>query len=269
MSVSMGRRVLRASIALGRQTGVRHAGTGPQRTPAPLGRAAAVAAAAACGVIAASQCNWAATKSKTESERVYTRAEMQQMVQDDRIVVAFRGGLYDVTDFTGHPGGVGRLQMAAGGDLEVFWTVYTQHNRGHIPGILKNYKIGQVSDADMKAITADTFYDTSAYAANPDPYPELLTNTRYPYNAEGQLSKLTDSFITPEGTHFVRNHSAVPDIDPEDYRLTVNGEGVSETVFTLDELKDEKKFPRVSSFRVWLAVVGEHRVSPVHRRARF
>ena len=62
---------------------------------------------------------------------------------------------------------------------------------------------------------------------------------------------------------------SLPDIDPEDYRLTVNGEGVSETVFTLDELKDEKKFPRVSSFRVWLAVVGEHRVSPVHRRARF
>ena len=43
-----------------------------------------------------------------------------------------QGGLYDMTHFTGHPGGVGRLQMAAGNDLEVYWRVYTQHNRGHI-----------------------------------------------------------------------------------------------------------------------------------------
>ena len=40
-----------------------------------------------------------------------------------------QGGLYDMTHFTGHPGGVGRLQMAAGNDLEVYWRVYTQHNR--------------------------------------------------------------------------------------------------------------------------------------------
>ena len=40
-----------------------------------------------------------------------------------------QGSLYDMTHFTGHPGGVGRLQMAAGNDLEVYWRVYTRHNR--------------------------------------------------------------------------------------------------------------------------------------------
>jgi hypothetical protein len=51
-----------------------------------------------------------------------------------------------MTAFTGHPGGVGRLQMAAGGDLEVYWRVYTQHNRGHITSdVMAPYKIGQVT----------------------------------------------------------------------------------------------------------------------------
>ena len=34
-------------------------------------------------------------------------------------IMCCQGGLYDMTHFTGHPGGVGRLQMAAGNDLEV------------------------------------------------------------------------------------------------------------------------------------------------------
>ena len=41
------------------------------------------------------------------------------MCEAGRVVVAYKGSLYDVTNFTGHPGGVGRLQMAAGSDLEV------------------------------------------------------------------------------------------------------------------------------------------------------
>ena len=148
-----------------------------------------------------------------------------------------------MTNFTGHPGGVGRLQMAAGNDLEVFWKVYTQHNRGHIMYHMARYKIGEVSPADMKIITENTYYDSSTYDNNPEPYPGLLTNTRYPYNAEGRLAGLRDSFITPAGKHFVRNHCAVPDIDPEEYTLTITGEGLTETVFTLEDLKT--KFTKV------------------------
>jgi len=40
----------------------------------------------------------------------------------------------------------------------------------------------------------------------------------------------------------VRNHSAVPVVDPQEYRLTVEGDGVNKTVFTLDDLKT--KFPK-------------------------
>eukprot|EP00928_Gymnodinium_smaydae_P009532 TRINITY_DN13577_c1_g1_i1.p1 TRINITY_DN13577_c1_g1~~TRINITY_DN13577_c1_g1_i1.p1 ORF type:complete len:660 (-),score=117.73 TRINITY_DN13577_c1_g1_i1:406-2385(-) len=177
-------------------------------------------------------------KSDDEKLAVYSYDEMKQMCEAGRIVLAYRGELYDVTHFTGHPGGVGRLQMAAGGDLEVYWKVYTQHNRGHVvDSVMAPYKIGKVSSEDMMRITSETFYDASAYSGDPEPCPDLLTNTRYPYNAEGRLSSLTDSWQTPYGKHFIRNHNAVPDIDPDDYTLTVFGSGVKETVFTLEDLK--------------------------------
>ncbi len=86
--------------------------------------------------------------------------------------------------------------------------------------------LGEVSSQDMATITKNTYFDASVYDSNPQPYPDLLTNTRYPYNAEGKLSELTESFVTPIGKHFVRNHCAVPDIDPQDYTLTITGEGV-------------------------------------------
>ena len=67
-----------------------------------------------------------------DAAKIYSVAELDKMVEKGRIVVAYQGGLYDMTAFTGHPGGVGGLMMAAGNDLEVYWRVYTQHNRGHI-----------------------------------------------------------------------------------------------------------------------------------------
>jgi sulfite oxidase len=152
------------------------------------------------------------------STRLISHSKILEMVDAGRIVVAFQGGVYDVTEFTGHPGGVGRLQMAAGGDLSVFWKVYTQHNRGHIVDyVMKPYQIGVCSPATMAEITAGTAFNANdVYAGNPEPYPDLLINTRYPLNAEGRLADRTDSWVTPIGRHFVRNHNAVPDIDPKE-----------------------------------------------------
>ena len=64
------------------------------------------------------------------------------MVDDGR-VVAYKCGVYDVTAFTGHPGGIGRLENGFGHDLSVYWKTYTQRNRGHIEDfVMKKYKIG-------------------------------------------------------------------------------------------------------------------------------
>ena len=43
--------------------------------------------------------------------------------------------------------------MAAGNDLEVYWKVYTQHNRGHIIEHMKPYKIGELTKEDMAIVT--------------------------------------------------------------------------------------------------------------------
>lgn len=95
-----------------------------------------------------------------------------------RIIVTLMGGVFDVTEFTGHPGGYGRLQMVAGQDLEPFWKIYTQHNREHIAKHLDRYRIGQLSAADAeKQRLASVF--PNPYLNDPEPSPDLLTNTRY------------------------------------------------------------------------------------------
>mmetsp|Transcript_9028 Transcript_9028/g.18069 ORF Transcript_9028/g.18069 Transcript_9028/m.18069 type:complete len:636 (-) Transcript_9028:82-1989(-) len=175
-----------------------------------------------------------------------TVKDIKRMVEDEeRIVVSFMGGVYDVTEFTGHPGGYGRLEMVAGCDLEPFWKVYTQHNRGHILEVLQRYKIGWLSDEEAEEQRASTPEFDNPYANDPPTYPTLLTNTRHPYNAEGPLRKLTDDFITPVGLHYVRNHGLVPDIDPEEYTLTVTGVGCKEKVYKLSDLKNSRKFDHV------------------------
>ena len=172
--------------------------------------------------------------------------EVQRLVEsEDRIVVTFMGGVYDITDFTGHPGGYGRLEMVAGYDLEPFWKIYTQHNRGHILQYLQRYQIGRLSDDEAEVQRLSTPEFDNPYKNDPPPYDTLLTNTRYPYNAEGRLRNLADSFFTPAGQHYVRNHGLVPDIKPDEYRLTVRGVGCEEKVITLDELKDSNRFEQV------------------------
>merc|ERR1719450_193946 len=39
--------------------------------------------------------------------RIVSLRELAEMCAKGRIVVAYRGSLYDMTNFTGHPGGVG------------------------------------------------------------------------------------------------------------------------------------------------------------------
>jgi sulfite oxidase len=174
-----------------------------------------------------------------------TLTEMQKLREDGHVVVSFQGIVYDVSDFTGHPGGYGRLEMASGHDLEPFWRVYTQHNRGHIvEEILVRYRIGRLSPKEAEEIrNATTFENPYSNDPGPETYPELLTNTRHPYNAEGRLRDLRKSWVTPIGRHFVRNHSTVPDIKPEEYRLSLSGVGMNDTVLTLEDIKT--KFPKV------------------------
>src|SRR5256714_9603491 len=47
---------------------------------------------------------------------------------------------------------------------------------------------------------------------------------------------LLDGTITPNGLHFERHHSGIPDINPEAHRLVIHGLVKRPLVFTLDDL---------------------------------
>ena len=169
-------RVIQSTSCRGLSTQTRPSSEGSNFSKAtPIGAAAFIA----CGTAIILQRGNDDLQAGQPKPRIYSLDEFKNMVAEGRIVIAYQGDLYDMTNFTGHPGGVGRLQMAAGNDLEVYWRVYTQHNRGHIQKHMQPYKIGEVTEADMAVITANTYYDDSAYENNPPPYPDLLVNTRY------------------------------------------------------------------------------------------
>jgi sulfite oxidase len=58
---------------------------------------------------------------------------------------------------------------------------------------------------------------------NDDKHPELIVREREPLNAGPPPHLITRSRITPNDLFFVRNHAPVPEIVPDDYRLSIGG----------------------------------------------
>ncbi len=52
---------------------------------------------------------------------------------------------------------------------------------------------------------------------------DLLVRSREPFNAGPTPDVMRSAFITPNSAFFVRNHGGVPQVDPESYRLEVDG----------------------------------------------
>jgi len=52
---------------------------------------------------------------------------------------------------------------------------------------------------------------------------DLLVHSGNPYNAEPELGKLVQSWITPLEHFYVRNHAPVPNIDADQYTLSIEG----------------------------------------------
>jgi DMSO/TMAO reductase YedYZ molybdopterin-dependent catalytic subunit len=87
--------------------------------------------------------------------------------------------------------------------------------------------------AELSAVKAET---------DPERDPDLLSCTQKPFCGEPRIELLTRDYITPNELFYVRNHLAVPVIDPEKYVLIVKGKGVKKHKFTLNDLKT--KFPK-------------------------
>ena len=62
------------------------------------------------------------------------RAEIEKhKTQDTEIWVTYGEGVYDITEFVeAHPGGSGKIMLAAGGSLEPYWAMYAQHKQDEV-----------------------------------------------------------------------------------------------------------------------------------------
>lgn len=158
----------------------------------------------------------------------------------------FRGAVYDLTTFyNGHPGGSPRLLMAAGQDLEPYWEVYRQHFRGHIMDWMEKHRIGNLSPEEAEKASKWDFGDM--FETDPIRHPDLLPCTEKPFNGEPRIELLTQDYITPNELHYVRNHLAVPVIDPEEYVLIVKGKGLKKHKFRLQDLMEKFTHHKVTT----------------------
>ncbi len=67
---------------------------------------------------------------------------------------------------------------------------------------------------------------------------DMLVHEREPYNAEPCRAALGRSPLTPVDTFYSRNHGPVPDLDPETWRLTVDGLVDNGLTLSLADLRD-------------------------------
>ncbi|MFF3437260.1 sulfite oxidase [Streptosporangium sp. NPDC002721] len=72
----------------------------------------------------------------------------------------------------------------------------------------------------------------------------MVVHGTEPYNAEAPPGALADQILTPLDTFYSRNHGPVPDLDPESWRLTVDGLVERPLTLSLEDLRSG--FPEIS-----------------------
>lgn len=171
---------------------------------------------------------------------------------DASVWVAYGRGVYDVTEFArgAHPGG-DKILLAAGGDIAPFWDLYAVHKTGWVYEVLEELRVANLDSLGAERLAEAARARAAAAAAGggvfanePARSPALEVRSQRPFNAETPPGALCASFRTPSDEFYVRNHLAVPDVDPATHVLTVEGSGIASPVtFTLDDLAS--KFEQV------------------------
>jgi DMSO/TMAO reductase YedYZ molybdopterin-dependent catalytic subunit len=73
----------------------------------------------------------------------------------------------------------------------------------------------------------------------------LLVVRSEPLNAETRIERLADAEVTPTGLFYLRNHFPIPDLDGEQYRLSVSGLVDRPLELSLGDLRDMRPETRV------------------------
>jgi len=75
---------------------------------------------------------------------------------------------------------------------------------------------------------------------------------------------VTAKDIMPNSLHFVRNHGGIPVIDKDKYYFEMDGLVKEPKRFTLDDLMDESKFPRMEQ-TVTIQCSGTRRIEQINQ----
>lgn len=74
-------------------------------------------------------------------------------------------------------------------------------------------------------------------ANHSDKHPEIITRSEQPLNVESPLELLNQNFITPTELFYVRNHGSIPELDTNEYRLSITGMVQQELRLSMDEIR--------------------------------
>ena len=172
----------------------------------------------------------------------YTLNELSQnSMNSDRILVSYRDGVYDITDFKGkHPGGPKYFEMVNGGRLESFWSQYTDHmfDRDTLQ-ILESYRIGNLHPNDVINDTSKTiqYKEYDVWENEPKRDDQMRIMHLKPFLGEPHLELLGQQYYTPNELFYVRNHFPVPDMTKDDYKLHLCLSN-DKTAATFDDVND-------------------------------
>lgn len=153
----------------------------------------------------------------------------------------YRGDrVYDITDWVpNHPGGEVILR-AVGGNIEPYWNIFTIHQKQDVYDILEQYFIGLIDPQDLVDGKAPADQIDDPFKQDPQRDEELLVQNPRPFNAETPPSDL-ESFITPIGKFYVRNHLWVPGADATGAKLTVEMQDGETKEYSVDDLRNKFK----------------------------
>jgi sulfite oxidase len=93
-------------------------------------------------------------------------------------------------------------------------------------------------------------------------HPEMLHLLQFPYNGEPPKRLTTSKAITPNSLHFVRNHGGIPLIDKDKFELKLDGLVKNPKKYTLDDLMDESRFPRMEK-AITIQCSGTRRIEQI------
>ena len=93
-------------------------------------------------------------------------------------------------------------------------------------------------------------------------HPDMLHLLQFPYNGEPPKRLVTSMAVTPNPLHFVRNHGGIPRIEKDKWNLKLDGLVKNPLTLTLDDLKDESRFPRMEKM-ITIQCCGTRRIEQI------